>query len=99
MSGSAKALQLPAAVVRRVNRAAKKLNREPSDLAAEALEWYLRVCALPEQAPTPAEVRVFTGAEKHSRKASTSRSMNSGEKKPWFIALAGSAPKSSGALF
>jgi predicted transcriptional regulator len=59
MSKSAKALKLRAAVMRRVNRPAKKVNRKPSDLAAEALEWYLRVCALPEEAPTPAEVRAI----------------------------------------
>lgn len=59
MSDPAKSIQLPAAVVRRVNRAAKRVNRKPSDLAAEALEWYFRVCSLPDETPTQAELRAI----------------------------------------
>ena len=57
MSETAKSIQLPAAVVRRVNRAAKKGNRDPSDLAVEALEWYFRVCSLPDEMPSRSELR------------------------------------------
>jgi predicted transcriptional regulator len=59
MSETAKSIQLPAAVVRRVNRAAKKVNRDPSDLAVEALEWYLRVCSLPDEMPSRSELRAI----------------------------------------
>lgn len=59
MSETAKPLQLPAAVVRRVNRAAKRANRNPSDLAAEALEWYFRVCSLPDEIPSRSELRAI----------------------------------------
>jgi predicted transcriptional regulator len=59
MSETAKSIQLPAAVVRRVNRAAKKVNRNPSDLAVEALEWYFRVCSLPDEMPSRSELRAI----------------------------------------
>lgn len=59
MSSTAKSIQLPAAVVRRVNRAAKRANRNPSDLAAEALEWYFRVCTLPDETPSRSELRAI----------------------------------------
>src|SRR5260370_42664297 len=52
-------IKLPAAVVRRVNRAARKENRNPSDLAAEALQWYFLVREIPEETPTPAELRAI----------------------------------------
>jgi predicted transcriptional regulator len=59
MSETAKSIRLPAAVVRRVNRAAKRANRNPSDLATEALEWYFRVCNLPEETPSRSELRAI----------------------------------------
>jgi predicted transcriptional regulator len=59
MSETAKSIQLPAAVVRRVNRAAKRANRNPSELAAEALEWYFRVCNLPDEMPSQSELRAI----------------------------------------
>jgi predicted transcriptional regulator len=59
MSESAKSIRLPAAVVRRVNRAAKRANRNPSDLATEALEWYFRVCNLPDETPSTSELRAI----------------------------------------
>jgi predicted transcriptional regulator len=59
MSDTAKSILLPAAVVRRVNRAAKRANRNPSDVAAEALEWYFRVCSLPNETPSRSELRAI----------------------------------------
>jgi predicted transcriptional regulator len=59
MSESAKSIRLPAAVVRRVNRAAKRANRNPSDLATEALEWYFRVCNLPDETPSRSGLRAI----------------------------------------
>ena len=59
MSKPAQSIQLPAAVLRRVHRAAKRINKNPSDVAAEALEWYFRVCSLPEETPTAAESRAI----------------------------------------
>ena len=56
-------IKLPAAVVRRVNRAARKANRSPSDLAAEALQWYFLVREIPEETPTPAELRAIRRGE------------------------------------
>jgi predicted transcriptional regulator len=56
-------IKLPAAVIRRVNRAAKRENRNPSDLAAEALEWYFQVREIPEETPTPAELRAVRRGE------------------------------------
>jgi predicted transcriptional regulator len=59
MRNSANSIQLPDAVMRRVNRAAKSENRDPSDLAAEALQWYFRMRALPDEIPTQAELRAI----------------------------------------
>jgi predicted transcriptional regulator len=59
MSKRANTIALPAAVVRRVNRAARKAKKSPSALAAEALDWYLRVENLPEETPTPSELRAI----------------------------------------
>jgi predicted transcriptional regulator len=57
MRNSAQSIQLSASIQRRLSRAAKKANRNPSEFAAEALEWYLRVCSLSDVTPTPAELR------------------------------------------
>ena len=57
MRNSAQSIQLSGAVLRRVNRAAKKANRNPSEFASEALEWYFRVCSLSEESSTQAELR------------------------------------------
>jgi predicted transcriptional regulator len=59
MSKRAYTIELPAAVGRRVNRAARKEKKSPSALAAEALDWYLLVQNLPEETPTPAELRAI----------------------------------------
>jgi predicted transcriptional regulator len=56
-------IKLPAAVGRRVSRAAKRENRNPSDLAAEALRWYFLAREIPPQTPTPAEVRAIRRGE------------------------------------
>jgi predicted transcriptional regulator len=52
-------IKLPAAVVRRVNRAARKENRNPSELTAEALQWHFLIRKIPEETPTPAELRAI----------------------------------------
>jgi hypothetical protein len=52
-------IKLPAAVIRRVNWAARRENRNPSELAAEALQWYFLVHQIPEETPTPAELRAI----------------------------------------
>jgi predicted transcriptional regulator len=59
MAKQENSIKLPAAVIRRVNRAARKQNRNPSDLAAEALQWYFLVREIPEETPTPAELRAI----------------------------------------
>jgi predicted transcriptional regulator len=59
MSEQEIAIRLPAAVVRRVTRAARKQKRNPSELAAEALQWYFRIQEIPEDTPTPAELRAI----------------------------------------
>ena len=59
MAKQENSIKLPVAVVRRVNRAARKENRNPSDLAAEALRWYFRVREIPEETPTPSELRAI----------------------------------------
>ena len=52
-------IKLPAAVVRLVTRAARSENRNPSELAAEALQWYFLVREIPEETPTAAELRAI----------------------------------------
>jgi predicted transcriptional regulator len=59
MAKQENSIKLPAAVIRRVNQAARKQNRNPSDLAAEALQWYFLVREIPEETPTPAELRAI----------------------------------------
>jgi predicted transcriptional regulator len=59
MAKQENSIKLPAAVIRRVNRPARKQNRNPSDLAAEALQWYFLVREIPEETPTPAELRAI----------------------------------------
>jgi predicted transcriptional regulator len=63
MSSQQATLKLPATIVRRVNRAAKRENKTPSDLAAEALKWYFMVSKIPEETPTPAELRAIRRGE------------------------------------
>jgi predicted transcriptional regulator len=60
MAKQENSIKLPAAVIRRVNRTAKREKRNPSDLAAEALQWYFLVREIPEETPTPAELRVIS---------------------------------------
>ena len=56
-------IDLPLAVGRRVARAARKQNRKPSDVAAEAIVWYFSAGALPTEAATPAEMRAIRRGE------------------------------------
>jgi predicted transcriptional regulator len=65
MSEFATSIRLSAAIIRRVKRAAKRANRNPSQLATEALEWYFQVCSLPDEVPTQAELRAI----RHGREA------------------------------
>jgi predicted transcriptional regulator len=62
-------IQLPVAVMRRVNRAAKNQKRTPSDLAAEAMRWYFRMSTVPEELPTQAELRAIRRGRKAFEKA------------------------------
>jgi len=57
MAKQGSSIKLPADVVKRVIRVARKANRNPSDLAAEALHWYLLVRELPEVSRTAAKLR------------------------------------------
>jgi hypothetical protein len=59
MAKQESSIKLPAAVIRGVNRAARKENRNPSELAAEALQWYFLIHKIPEETPTPAELRAI----------------------------------------
>ena len=59
MSKRAYTIELPAAVGRRVNRAARQKKKSASALAAEALDWYLLAQNLPEETPTGAELRAI----------------------------------------
>jgi len=52
-------IELPAAVGRRVDRAAKRANRNPSDLAVDAFRTYFSLEGIPEETPTAAEVRAI----------------------------------------
>ena len=61
-------IELPAAVARRVTRAAKLQRRNPSDLAAEAILWYFSRSNLPIEAATPAEMRAIRRGEAAFRK-------------------------------
>ena len=56
-------IDLPPAVGRRVARAARKQNRKPSDVAAEAIVWYFSARATPAEAATPAEMRAIRRGE------------------------------------
>ncbi len=57
MSKQSFTLQLPAAIGRRVSRAARRENKRPADLPAEALRWYFLIREIPEEIPTSAELR------------------------------------------
>jgi predicted transcriptional regulator len=52
-------IRLPAEVGRRVVRAAKKENRNLSDVAADAFRVYFSMGAIPEETPTSAELRAI----------------------------------------
>jgi predicted transcriptional regulator len=56
-------IDLPPALGRRVAHAAKKQNRKPSDVAAEAIVWYFSARAIPTEAATPAEMRAIRRGE------------------------------------
>jgi predicted transcriptional regulator len=59
-------IELPAAVGRRVDRAAKRENRNPSDVAIEALRLYFTI---PTEAATVAELRAIRRGEAAYRSA------------------------------
>jgi len=61
-------IDLPPAVGRRVARAARKQNRKPSDVAAEAIVWYFSARTMPAEAATPAERRAIRHGEAAFRK-------------------------------
>jgi predicted transcriptional regulator len=61
-------IELPAAVARRVARAAKQEKRNPSDLAAEAILWYFSRRRFPLEAATRAEIRSIRRGEAAFRK-------------------------------
>jgi predicted transcriptional regulator len=52
-------IELPTRVGRRLDRAARKYRKTPSALAAEAIDWHLLTQELPEEAPTPSELRAI----------------------------------------
>ena len=52
-------IELPASVGRRVDRAAKREKRNPSDLAVEALRLYFN---FPTEIPTEAELQALSDA-------------------------------------
>jgi predicted transcriptional regulator len=60
MSGRQYTIHLPAAVGRRVDRAAKREKRNPSDVAIEALRLYF---SIPTEAATVAELRAIRRGE------------------------------------
>jgi len=56
-------IEIPASVGRRVARRARQEKRKPSDLAVEALHRYMALPKLPEETPTPAELRAIRRGE------------------------------------
>ena len=63
MSKRAYTIELPAAVGRRVDRTARQLRRKPSDLAVEAFHQYFSLRRIPEETPTPGELRAIRRGE------------------------------------
>jgi predicted transcriptional regulator len=61
-------IELPRGVAQRVVRAAKRQNRNPSDVAAEAILWYFSRRKFPIEAATPAELRAVRLGEAAFRK-------------------------------
>jgi predicted transcriptional regulator len=56
-------IELPPAIGRRVNRTARKQRRKPSDVAVEAIDQYLTLSRVPEEIPTPDELRAIRRGE------------------------------------
>jgi predicted transcriptional regulator len=56
-------IEIPVAVGRRVARRARLEKRKPSELAVEALRRYIKLPNLPEETPTPAELRAIRRGE------------------------------------
>jgi len=56
-------IELPLAVGRRVDRAARSQKRRPSDLAVEVFRWYFSSRDIPSEVPTPAELRAIRRGE------------------------------------
>ena len=63
-------IKLPPAVGQRVARAAKQENRNPSDVATEAILWYFPRRKLPTEPATPAELHAIRRAAPVHRQAS-----------------------------
>ncbi len=61
-------IELPPAVGRRVHRAARKQNREPSEVAVEALRLYFSRRRIPTEVPTEAELRAVQRGEADYRR-------------------------------
>jgi len=61
-------IDLPPSVGRRVAHAARKQNRKPSEVAAEAIVWYFSARAIPTEAATSAELRAIQRGEVAFRK-------------------------------
>ena len=61
-------IELPAAVARRIARAAKQQRRNPSEVATEAILWYFSRASLPIEAATPAEIHAIRRGEAAFRK-------------------------------
>jgi predicted transcriptional regulator len=56
-------IEVPAAVARRIDQTARKQRRKPSDLVVEAFKHYFRISKIPEETPTPAELRAIRRGE------------------------------------
>ena len=56
-------IELPAAVGRRIDKTARKQRRKPSDLAVEAFQHYFAISGIPEETPTPSELRAIRRGE------------------------------------
>ena len=56
-------IELPLAVGRRVDRAARNQKRRPADLAAEVFRWYFSSREIASEVPTPGELRAIRRGE------------------------------------
>jgi predicted transcriptional regulator len=63
MSKGQYTIEVPAAVGRQIDRTARKQRRKPSDLVVEAFRHYFANGGIPEETPTPAELRAIRRGE------------------------------------